>query len=350
MTGAPVMSSTDEITGDAPSTATPSAADIAMMQTLLRLTDLFTPSAVRAGATHGLFTALLSGSTPAEIVTKKGLDAEYLDILIDFYDEVGILTRQGGLITLTAVGEALSTAESALTMRGMFGQTARSMIGMDHTLATGEIATRGVFGTDFWTALSATDPDGETIAREMSATGVDDYDSDLVRDTVDWSNVGTIVDLGGGRGDLLAKLLTALPDARGTVLEYGRMADVARAHLAATPLASRIDVRAGSFLEPIDTRADVFVLSGILADWHDEDALTILTHARVAAAASGGRVVLAEIALRATSARERLYHRTVVSRPVREADELVDLATRAGFARTVVLAATSRRSVLELTP
>lgn len=350
MTGAPVMSSVDDVTGAAPPPVAPSAADLEMMQTLLRLTDLFTPSAVRAGATHGVFSAIAAGSTAADIAANRGLDAEFLGILIDFYDEVGIVTRHGDAVTLTAVGEALATAESALTMRGMFGQTARSMIGMDHTLATGEIATRGVFGTDFWTALSATDPDAETIAREMSAAGVDDYDSDLVRDAIDWTGVRSVVDLGGGRGDLLVKLLSALPNARGTVLEYGHMASVARAHTSSTLLASRIDVHTGSFLEQIDLRADVFVLSGILADWHEADALTILAHAREAAAASGGRVVLAEIALRATSARERLYHRTVVSRPVREADELIDLAARAGFSNAVVRAATPRRSVLELTP
>lgn len=350
MTGAPVMSSTDDVTGGAPAGADAGGTDPETVHALIRLTDLFTPSAVRAGATHGVFSALAAGHDRTGIAARGGLDAEFLGILLDFYEEVGLTERTGDTVGLTALGAALAEAEPALTMRGMFGQTARSMIGMDHTLATGQIATAGVFGTDFWTALSATDPDESVIAREMSAAGVDDYDSDLVRDCIDWSGVDHVVDLGGGRGDLLVKLLEAVPEARGTVIEYGHMVAVARAHLASSLVARRAEARPGSYLEQITLRADVFVLSGILADWHDDDAVAILRRARDAAAESNGRVVLAEIALRGQSARERLYYRMIVSRPTREADELTALARRAGFATVSLRGESSRRIVLELTP
>lgn len=326
-------------------------AGLEIVQKLIRVTDLFTPSAVRAGATHRVFSSLAGGMTLPALAEQAHLDLSFLRIIVDFYVECGLVaaTDDEDRFELTATGTALAQAEPALSMRGMFGQTARSMIAMDHTLKTGEISTRGLCGTDFWTALSAADTDAEAIERELGA-GVADYDSDLVRDLVDWTGVTSIADIGGGRGDLLLKLLDAVPGAEGTVLEYGHMVDVAARHLARSRQGTRARVTRGSYLEPLDVRADVLVYSGILADWPRADALTILRHGREAAQAAAGRVVLAEITLRGATARERLYYRSIIADPARETDVLVDYARTAGFRGVSVLGGSPRRSVIELVP
>lgn len=335
-----------------PSDTTPLADEAAMqqaMQTVSAMSDLLMPAAIRAGATHRVFSDLSEGSPLDKIARQRGLDREVLGLLVEFYIEVGLVEHDERGYALTALGSVMPSGEPYLSMKGMFGLTARSLTGLDHTLLTGEISTRGVFGTDFWSALSGDESAGIDITNDFM-NGAAEHDSDAILDSVDWSGVSTIVDLGGARGDVLLKLLAHLPGVQGVVFEYEKMYDVAVAHLAASPFADRTRAHRGSFFDGIDVDADVYLLSGILADWSDRDSIAILEQARTAAEDTGGRVIVAEIALRGNSARENLFNRAMVTRPVREPDELAELARAAGFRGIELCAETPARSVLELLP
>lgn len=88
-------------------------------------------------------------------------------------------------------------------------------------------------------------------------------------------NARTIVDVGGGNGALLMQLLPLLPNARGIVFDRAATIANVRTNI------ERSELVAGDFFESVPA-GDVHVLSWILHDWSDEDALRILRACRAA--------------------------------------------------------------------
>jgi multifunctional cyclase/dehydratase/O-methyltransferase len=92
-----------------------------------------------------------------------------------------------------------------------------------------------------------------------------------------WSGFRTVCDVTGGRGTLLAEILTRHPGLRGMLVEAPEVAAAARGYLADQGLADRVDVLAGNFFEHLPTGADAYILKDILHDWDDTRALAIRT-------------------------------------------------------------------------
>jgi O-methyltransferase domain len=110
---------------------------------------------------------------------------------------------------------------------------------------------------------------------------------------VDWSEAETVVDVGGGLGGTLLPLLAAQPHLRGILFDLEHVAEDARAAVASAALDDRCTIESGSFFERVPDGGDVYVLSNVLHDWYDEDALRIVQTCR-AAAGPGSRLVVVE--------------------------------------------------------
>jgi hypothetical protein len=139
------------------------------------------------------------------------------------------------------------------------------------------------FGTDFWSWLE-TKP-AERRAFDAAMAGGKERTVDRLAQ-LEWRADEVVADIGGGNGALLRALLDRQPELRGIVFDLPEtVRDESR-------LGDRIEFVAGSFFESVPA-ADVYVLSGILHNWDDERATTILRTIR-AAANEGARLVLAE--------------------------------------------------------
>lgn len=110
-----------------------------------------------------------------------------------------------------------------------------------------------------------------------------------VADAYDFSGIGTLVDVGGGYGALLAALLRANPGLSGVLFEIPPVADAARARLEAAGLAERCRVVAGDAFASVPAGGDAYLLKWILHDWNDESCRAILGNCR---AAMGGHAKL----------------------------------------------------------
>jgi hypothetical protein len=111
---------------------------------------------------------------------------------------------------------------------------------------------------------------------------------------IDFTGLGTVVDVGGGHGGFITAILQAHSSVRGILTELDRALPGARAHLAANGLTGRCDVVACDFFtDPLPPGAGGYLLAHVIHNWNDEQALAILRAVRTAIP-DDGRLLLVE--------------------------------------------------------
>jgi SAM-dependent methyltransferase len=107
----------------------------------------------------------------------------------------------------------------------------------------------------------------------------------------DFSGAGTVVDVGGGRGTLLAGILAENPTVRGVLFDRPQVVEAAPATLQDAGVAERCQIVGGDFFESVPPGGDLYVLSTVIHDWPDERATEILQNCR-RALGPGGRLLI----------------------------------------------------------
>jgi O-methyltransferase domain len=105
----------------------------------------------------------------------------------------------------------------------------------------------------------------------------------------------TLIDVGGGQGHILAAILLAHKDTRGTVFDIEPTAALARNFLLDRGLADRCDAVSGSFFVEVPSGYDAYILKSILHDWDDAKATKILKTCRQAIPQQGRLLIIEEV-------------------------------------------------------
>lgn len=92
----------------------------------------------------------------------------------------------------------------------------------------------------------------------------------------DFADVGHIVDVGGGHGELLIAILAAWPKATGQLIELAHAVPGARQCMADANLSGRVTVTEGDFFAALPSGADVYLLKAVLHNWDDAHCIRIL--------------------------------------------------------------------------
>jgi hypothetical protein len=96
----------------------------------------------------------------------------------------------------------------------------------------------------------------------------------------DFSGYERVVDVGGGRGVLLAAILEAAPGLRGLLFDLPGVIGQAEEHLATSSVRERCELVTGSFFDAVPAGGDLYVLSRVIHDWDDAEAARILERCR----------------------------------------------------------------------
>jgi hypothetical protein len=113
-----------------------------------------------------------------------------------------------------------------------------------------------------------------------------------VVDAHDFTRFGTIVDVAGGHGRLLAAILASAPDAQGVLYDLPEVIAGAPALLQESH-AERVRLAEGLFFDGVPTGADAYILKHIIHNWDDQASVQILRNVRSAAPA-GAALLLVE--------------------------------------------------------
>src|SRR3954447_817485 len=240
--------------------------------------------AIHVAATLGIADELADGPrTVGDLAAVTATHAGSLHRLLRALAAVEVVREEhDGTFALTDLGEALrGPAQPWAAYIGRpphwtaWGQ-------LLHSVRTGENAFRAIHGVDVW-EYRAEHPE-EAAIFDAAMTGFSRRVNAGVAAAHDFGRYGVIVDVGGGRGALLAGILAHHPGVRGVL--FDQPAVVARAD------ADAFEIVGGSFFESVPERGDAYVLKSVLHDWEDEPAIEILRTCRRAARACTALIVI----------------------------------------------------------
>ena len=118
-------------------------------------------------------------------------------------------------------------------------------------------------------------PELEAVFHAGMAGRAEQEAADVVA-SFDFSGFSRLMDVGGGRGVLLAAILTAAPTMTGVLVDREVALGQARTFLDEAGVGDRTECLPVDFFESVPGGADAYLLSRVLHDWDDADALRIL--------------------------------------------------------------------------
>jgi hypothetical protein len=258
--------------------------------------DFIYSRALGTFAELGIADQLDKPRTAAEIATTLDLDADALHRVMRLLALRGVLRlSKDGRFRLTRIGKRLRT-DHPKSMRSwvryaLLDSTQQAWAGLTDTVRTGEPSFPAVHGRSVWDHFAATPEEERLFASCMRR--LTQLDLPAITGGYPWPETGTVCDVAGGVGTLLAGILRARPRLNGVLVDAPGVLGEASPYLDEAGVRERVTLSEGNMFERVDARADVYTLKDVLHDWDDERCLTILKTLR-AAMPPGSRVVLVE--------------------------------------------------------
>ncbi|MFF7936334.1 methyltransferase [Streptomyces sp. NPDC007940] len=234
------------------------------------------------------------GADLALLAELTGSHADSLGRLLRYLAGLGLVAADpDGSYHLTELGGPLRTgAEDSFQPLALLygGPFYRSFGRLAHSVRTGEEAFARVFGEHHFPYFARHPELADLFDRAMAASAPMFAP---VAGLVDLSAHRVVVDVAGGNGELLGRLLRAAPHLSGVLLERPHAVEAAEKAFAEAGLADRCRFVAGDFTSAVPGGGDLYVLSRVLHDWDDSRCLAILRRC-AEAMTSGAELLLVE--------------------------------------------------------
>ncbi len=254
---------------------------------LLRLISGYRVTQVLYVATKlGIPDLLSAGPKDAgTLASHAGVEPDRLHRVLRVMASLGVLTLDDQeRFGLTPIGELLRTDHvGSMAVVSTFAgeEPYRAWGDLLHTVKTGETAFDHVYGMGHFEYL-ALHPEASAMFNRLMAWSVELTGPAL--EGYDLSGHRLLVDVGGGKGAMIASVLRTHPHLRGILFDQPAAVVDAVAQLSSAGVADRCEIRTGSAFDGVPTGGDVYVLSRVLHDWPDAKAATMLLNCRKAMA------------------------------------------------------------------
>lgn len=220
--------------------------------------------------------------TAAELATGAGVHDETLYRMLRFLASYGFFAEdEAGRFRLTPRGEFLRMNVPG-SVRDRLRRPWQDLLWRTYEkipemLRTGMTAFDQAHGQSFFEYLGS-HPEISTIY-DRSTARLSQIENPVIATSYPFGDFPYVVDVGGGRGGLLAAILDQHPQVYGVLCELPQVAAEAE-HLAAERYAGRWEAAPGDFLKSIPPGGDLYILKRIVHDWNDANVLVLLRHCR----------------------------------------------------------------------
>jgi C-methyltransferase len=285
-----------------------------------------------------------------DLADSCAVKADALDRVLRLLAAHSVFQKQDGGYGHT-VSSRLLRADHPLSMRA-FSQMMGlpliwgSLTELEHSVRNGSPSLETLEPKGIWAYLQARTGEADIFGRAMTAKAGAEVAA--VLDAYDFSGLGTIADIGGGRGHLLRAVLDTAPDSHGVLFELPEVIDsLDVGH-------ERMVTTAGDFFVDPLPAADAYVLMEVLHDWTDENCVAILRAIR-RAAHDGSKLLIIEGVIPEEQADPRasvldIVMLTVTGGRERTTDGLSALFEQARFCLDKVIATASPMRIIEARP
>jgi SAM-dependent methyltransferase len=241
------------------------------------------------------------------------------------------------------------TVRSILIFRGselFFGPFAEIL----YSVRTGEPARTKVFGMDGWEYLKQHPEQARIFDDAM--TDMSAIVGPMVAVAYELGRWGSIIDVGGGNGILLASVLKAHPEMRGVLAALPHVLERAQQRgFLADELQARSAMQPCDFFRDVPSGCRAYMMKSVIHDWDDEHAEKILANCR-RAVPEDGALLLVEWTLHEGNVHPggKLFDVVMLvmtGGKERTAEEYRQLLARSGFRLNQVIPTASDLSIIE---
>jgi hypothetical protein len=316
----------------------------------------FMTQALYVAAKLGIADLLSQGpGTAAELAAATGADEQSLYRILRALASVGVFSEtEPHTFVNTPASETLRTdAPNSTRFFVMFVGEEPHWRNIGHTMysvKTGKPCWEHVHGEPIFPYMFNTNKEfGEIFNRSMISLSHQDIEP--VMNAYDFSGVGTLADIAGGYGHLLAAILRKYSALKGILFELPQLLDGARGFLASSGVSDRLEFVSGDFGKEIPVRADVYMLKHIIHDWYDDTCTNILQNIRQHMP-DDGRVLIIDsvIPLGNEPHMKKILDIEMLIAPggvERTAEEFDTLLNKSGFRLNRIIPTASPNSIIE---
>jgi hypothetical protein len=300
---------------------------------------------LHVAADRGVFALLLDGPrTSSELADATGTHERSLHRLLRSMVGLGLCSDTPRGWTLTPLGTA------AAQLAGPSTWALPTIPELGRAVETGRPAMTFSHGCTLFEYFERHPGDGAEFDARLAVVNAEEPRA--VTEAYPFAGVERLVDVGGGNGAFLAEVLRSQPSLQGVLFDLPRT--IAHPSAELSPVAERCQITAGDFFESVPAGADAYLLSHVIHDWPEPQALSILTRVREAIAPSG-RLLIVELVMPTDDTPHPARMIDIVmllftGGEERTGDEYADLLARAGFRLERVIPTRSPVSILEAVP
>lgn len=313
--------------------------------------------AIHAAAKLGIADVLEDGPlTVDEIADRVSANPETTYRLLRLLASYSIFAQNDdGRFELTPMADALRS-EAPLSMRRIALLMGHPIHWEDwshftESVQTGEPSLPKYRGKSAWEYFMSNPEYGAVFGQGMA--NLSELETDAVVGAYDYSQFDKIVDVGGGIGVLLARILTEATTSKGVLFAPPPGPDAQRV-LESSGVADRCTIENGSLFEGIPAGGDAYILKHIVHDWPEPQAVQILKAVREAISPKGKLLVMEFVLSEGTAPHPGklvdLWLMLLVGGKERTANEYSELLQKAGFRLTGVTETSSPISIVEAEP
>jgi SAM-dependent methyltransferase len=250
---------------------------------------------VYVAAKIGLADTLSGGPrSSSEVAQALEQDPERTHRLMRGLAHYGVLTQDDDdRFRLTPLGELLQTSTpGSQRIQAIFcgEEHYPAWGGLLHAYQTGEVAFEHIFGMPFYQYITSDLQRSDGLhsfmleqAKGTARSLVTNYD---------FSTARRLVDIGGGYGAILGEILIANPHLHGVLFDINT--EGLDLYFEAAGLGDRAEVVTGDYFRSVPAGGDIYLLSAILHNLNDADAVRMLKNVRQAMA-PGGKILVVEL-------------------------------------------------------
>jgi predicted O-methyltransferase YrrM len=294
--------------------------------------------------------------TAGQLAEELGLSAPHLFRFLRCLSTLGVCEElPDGTFALAPGGQSLqsgSRSRLAEKVQIVVEQYWQPWANLVHSLQTGQPAFEHVFGMTVWDWRRLHGDQGAVFNSYLAKESLAQADS--IVEALDFSDVRTVADIGGGGGGLIAAVLRAHAQLVGVLFDQPQTVEAAKPFLQSLGVAERVTLVGGDLLAEIPVRADFYLLKRVLQQWDDAASLTILRNC-CSVMPDGARLLIIERMLpeRAlmdpASVMLDLHMMTITGGRSRNLQQFEALLSEAGLALSKVTPASSGLSIIEAT-